>query len=126
MKKKYDGKRNDTTEFKNKKWKIIYGNYPKKVYCLCGCVATEIHHKDMNHKNNEWNNLIAVCRLCHMKYHYPTIKRLIPYNGGAWRKNKIILEMVRRENLTIEDMKILQSKEWGKAFIDAWFKIDNE
>lgn len=118
---KKNKKRVDSTDFKNKKHYIMYGKYPEKPYCKCGELATEVHHKDMNHKNNTWNNLIAVCRLCHMKAHYPTVKRIIPYNGGAWRKNKIILEMVKREKLTEEDFDWLSLQPWGKVFIEAWF-----
>lgn len=31
--------------------------------------ATDIHHKDENHKNNEPKNLIKICVLCHAKIH---------------------------------------------------------
>jgi 5-methylcytosine-specific restriction endonuclease McrA len=34
-------------------------------FCQCGELATEVHHKDDNRKNNRPENLTAICRKCH-------------------------------------------------------------
>ena len=34
---------------------------------VCGCKATERHHKDGNTGNNVRDNILIVCRSCHMK-----------------------------------------------------------
>lgn len=36
----------------------------------------EVHHKDHNHKNNNLNNLVTVCPLCHQVFHLPTVSLL--------------------------------------------------
>lgn len=120
--------RRDNTEFKKNKRILLYGKYPEKTKCHeCFSLgnswwAIEIHHKDGDHNNNKMENLIPLCRLCHMKKHYPTIRRLIPYGGGSYRKNKNILEMVKKDYLDENDFEFLSSVKWGKIFIDSWFK----
>jgi hypothetical protein len=45
---------------------------------LCGWdtypQVLEVHHKDRNHKNNDANNLIALCPICHRLEHYKSSK----------------------------------------------------
>ena len=43
----------------------------KKDKCeMCGSIKNlDIHHKDHNWKNNNLDNLICLCRSCHMKEH---------------------------------------------------------
>ena len=36
---------------------------------MCGRVARLVHHIDEIPKNNEWSNLMSVCKLCHEKLH---------------------------------------------------------
>ena len=39
---------------------------------LCGSTTNvDVHHKDGNYHNNALDNLIALCRSCHMKEHRP-------------------------------------------------------
>ena len=41
-----------------------------KVCELCGSDRNiDVHHKDGNHLNNSFDNLITVCRSCHLKLH---------------------------------------------------------
>jgi len=44
----------------------------------------EVHHKDGNHKNNNPDNLIKVCRRCHMLLD----GRLFTYNKNTWHRGK--------------------------------------
>lgn len=37
--------------------------------CECGKKATDIHHIDGNSKNNDPENLVKLCRSCHIKKH---------------------------------------------------------
>ncbi len=39
--------------------------------CVCEktFILVHIHHKDGNHKNNETNNLVSLCQVCHSKIH---------------------------------------------------------
>lgn len=41
-----------------------------KVCEICGSISNiDVHHKDMNYNNNNADNLMVVCRSCHMKLH---------------------------------------------------------
>ncbi|MDY6796971.1 MAG: HNH endonuclease signature motif containing protein [Actinomycetota bacterium] len=33
----------------------------------CGAPATEVHHKDEDTDNNDWDNLEALCKPCHSR-----------------------------------------------------------
>ena len=35
----------------------------------CGSIPADVHHLDENVKNNELDNLLPLCRSCHVKYH---------------------------------------------------------
>jgi hypothetical protein len=37
----------------------------------------QVHHKDMNRKNNNLNNLIVVCMKCHKLIHYQVLKLIL-------------------------------------------------
>ncbi len=118
---KINTKRVDSTEFKKNRYIIMYGKYPEKPLCRCGVIATEVHHIDLNHNNSIMENLEAICRSCHLKKQYPGVERKIPYGGGAWRKNRRIIEMTHKEVLSNDDFNYLNSVSWGGVFIDAWF-----
>lgn len=50
-----------------------YMNFIKKDYCeQCGIYAKrlEVHHKDDDHSNSDFENLITLCPSCHKKAHY--------------------------------------------------------
>ena len=51
--------------------KIIYLIEQREKVCeLCGSTRNiDVHHKDCNYQNNESDNLMLVCRSCHMKIH---------------------------------------------------------
>lgn len=51
--------------------KIVYLIEDREKVCeICGSTKNvDIHHKDGNHHNNESDNLMLVCRSCHMKLH---------------------------------------------------------
>lgn len=56
--------------------KIAYRNY--KSFCaVCNCNdpdVLEVHHIDLNHKNNDLNNLIILCANHHSKVHRGNLK----------------------------------------------------
>ena len=72
------------SESSKKPYNYIDGGYHEKIKTdkceICGESQKRIliHHKDKNRKNNEINNLIAVCDKCHSKIHFP---------DGKWGKN---------------------------------------
>ena len=54
----------------------------KRIRCvMCENLAETLHHKDEDHNNNRSNNLIPVCRTCHLRMvhkeelKYPTHQR---------------------------------------------------
>lgn len=51
--------------------KIVHLIEQRDVVCeLCGSTKNvDIHHKDFNHQNNSSDNLMLVCRSCHLKLH---------------------------------------------------------
>jgi len=53
--------------------KIVYLIEDREKICeICGSIGNiDIHHKDFNHQNNNPDNLMLVCRSCHMKIHNP-------------------------------------------------------
>jgi len=73
---------------------------------LCGSDETlEVHHKDGDYPNNDMDNLITLCRSCHMNVHHgPTTERekeladqLLPRDqrktgdevgGSTWRPSR--------------------------------------
>lgn len=77
--------------------------------------ATDIHHKDLNHKNNKKNNLQSICSICHSELHgiEPSrneIKRLVYYTIKCNMSKNAILSQIRSlERLEIpvpEDFKL--------------------
>jgi len=59
--------------FKDEKYRKLIKNkitYWMKICSVCGIDKNLlVHHKDFNHENNSLENLIIVCRSCHMKIH---------------------------------------------------------
>lgn len=54
-----------------KKLAYLIGNR-EKVCEVCGSThSIDVHHKDGNYHNNSPENLMIVCRSCHMKQHHP-------------------------------------------------------
>jgi len=59
---------------------------------ICGCPEVEcikklsVHHIDYNKKNNNTNNLIALCMRCHLKTNYNRNKWEEYFNGRIVRK----------------------------------------
>lgn len=50
--------------------KIMQINNVKKECKVCGSTKNvQVHHIDKNHDNNDFNNLIYLCSLCHSKKH---------------------------------------------------------
>lgn len=49
-------------------WRIAKENLNK--VCICGdTLKLEVHHKDLNIKNNKLENLIYLCKRCHEDVH---------------------------------------------------------
>ena len=42
--------------------------------------AFQIHHIDKNKRNNEEDNLLFLCHICHHNIHHPQKKRTFNYN----------------------------------------------
>ena len=65
----------------NQNWREAHASAQKIVFLIenrpkvceiCGATNNvDIHHKDGNHHNNTYENLMLVCRSCHMKLHRP-------------------------------------------------------
>lgn len=53
--------------------KIVYLIEQREKKCeVCGSTTNiDVHHKDGNHQNNVPENLLVVCRSCHLKIHHP-------------------------------------------------------
>lgn len=76
MKRAYVGKdarHQDYSSAHHTSRKIAYLIEGKEEKCeLCGSTKNiDVHHKDGNYRNNSIENLIVVCRSCHMKLHRP-------------------------------------------------------
>lgn len=69
---------------------------------VCGRVGRmDTHHRDGDYKNNDLDNLMVVCRACHMRLHHPVVccklcekravaRGLCNTHWHAWRKcNKL-------------------------------------
>lgn len=56
--------------------KVVYLIEDREKKCeLCGTtINIDVHHKDGNYRNNRSENLMVVCRSCHMKLHHPKAK----------------------------------------------------
>jgi hypothetical protein len=65
------GNNNQTYRNAHQTAKTINKLILKKDSCeICGSIKNlDIHHKDHNWKNNNLDNLICLCRSCHMKEH---------------------------------------------------------
>ncbi len=47
-----------------------YSNIKKICYICSSLKVIHIHHKDRNRKNNTLNNIVLLCRSCHLKLHH--------------------------------------------------------
>jgi hypothetical protein len=47
----------------------------------CGGKPQDVHHVDGDRKNNELDNLMTLCRSCHMKEHFENKANFKFYNG---------------------------------------------
>lgn len=71
-------------ESKEQKWGAAHATARKITYLigerekkceLCGSTkSVDVHHKDGDYRNNSPENLMTVCRSCHMKLHRPIQK----------------------------------------------------
>lgn len=76
MRKSYVKKQGETQPYSSahgSSRKIAYMLEEREKICeLCGSTTNvDIHHKDGNFHNNSSDNLMVVCRSCHMKLHRP-------------------------------------------------------
>ena len=58
---------NDYKNQMNKKKVMINANNKCR---LCNRKAVLVHHKDFSNDNHDINNLIALCRYCHLRLHW--------------------------------------------------------
>lgn len=60
-------------------YRIMFTVEEREKKCeICGSsISIDVHHKDGNCHNNSLDNLMVVCRSCHMKLHNPKPKCLI-------------------------------------------------
>ena len=71
----------------NNAWKGGVGSYKwfldKRVCAWCGSTENLLtHHKDHNRRNNDLDNLVAICKKCHQTHHVkrdPVTGRFIPH-----------------------------------------------
>lgn len=85
---------------------------------LCKRIATDLHHKDENHKNNKADNLQYLCKQCHDKIHgiepnYSELRRLVAFYTKT-QKIRISINLSIRsfENIELlipEDIKELST-----------------
>ena len=54
----------------------------------------DIHHKDQDHTNNEFNNLVCLCSQCHNELHTKWYKHVIP---------SLITGMIREKTIDWRD-----------------------
>jgi hypothetical protein len=98
------GKKNPKFNNGHRQWKRIM----KDINCCENCgrkYKLEVHHKDGNQKNNNRDNLMKVCRRCHMLID----GRLFTYNKNSWK--------YRERTISDEQKKILSEKKkaWWEA-----------
>lgn len=67
---------------KNSQWKggisqDFYRQFLKDKCEKCNSIATTIHHRDRDRKNNSEENLQSLCRSCHLNIHKPNQKKKI-------------------------------------------------
>ena len=82
-----DASKQNWSEAHDSARKIVYLIEEREKVCeLCGSTENiDVHHKDFNHQNNSPENLILVCRSCHMKLQrQKTVCKYCgrPANGG--------------------------------------------
>lgn len=89
----------------------------------CGKPATDIHHKDENHKNNKPSNLQNLCVLCHAKIHSISpkkseLKRLVDFRDRRIQIRNAITNQIRslsRIEYIIEDFDKEKLEEFNKS-----------
>ena len=62
----------------------------KKECIFCQKELEQIHHADLNPKNNNSKNLIPLCLKCHKKIHYLIIKPILKAAGAEPEKSERI------------------------------------
>lgn len=69
----------------------------QKEHCdCCGAVLDgrrEVHHKDFNHGNNDWDNLETLCVSCHKKKHFSNPDRTKPGEKGLYTHLETIISI---------------------------------
>jgi hypothetical protein len=102
------------------------------IYCQqCdSSIAQQIHHKDRNRKNNNLENLIAVCMNCHRIYfHHKDSRKRQKYIRKIFinnlKTNKIIIENYKEP--TIMDFNnFLNTKEFQEKMIKIIIKANEK
>jgi hypothetical protein len=69
----------------------------------------EVHHKDGNHLNNVSDNLIKVCRKCHMILD----GRITTWNKDSWKNRKKYITQEQRNKISEAKKKWWASKRGG-------------
>jgi hypothetical protein len=73
----------------------------------CENPADELHHKDRNHKNNDKNNLIYLCKSCHGKEH-------------------VYIDREKPECFTFDAFKEMSDKREGFRIIEGYRRLNDE
>ena len=104
--------------------KIVYLIDERKRVCeLCGSTKNiDVHHKDGNFQNNSQDNLVTVCRSCHMKIHRQVPVKLCkicgrPANGAKGYCNAHYLRLRKFGNPLMY---------YGKQVSDNFFQERNK
>jgi len=75
---KYHGRCADrVTKIKQRTYKKEWRKSLGDRCIFCESLDIEIHHSDMNRSNNTKENLIPLCRKCHVRVHFKIIKPFI-------------------------------------------------
>lgn len=69
----------------------------------------ELHHIDLNPKNNNPKNLVSLCQICHMKLHKTIYNRLKRVGMITQKEKEVNLKLKMIENAKNQIIKTLDS-----------------